>query len=581
MLEDVTQKLIGLIQAASSNGAAYAGARAGIHDDSADLLSDSASWVQIVGTAVSPVATQQASNQIAADAQAAASFQGPLTAQEQSTAIQDAGVQAAATTVEWAMIGVTITFGVSLILGVISALAGGESAQSQQMDELIAEYDYMIALLETTYWDDLIGPNGNAARLWSNVDQDLDEVKNEGTTGEHVKMDQPDYFDHVNEYVRQFTHGMGWQSYWQAPAPESGFGPPQSPNPDPLVTLSYSLWSGDWPAPARVSPGSADVMDPATALPFLVLGLNAWFSLNALGMIINPASETMTLADYVQTYVGDLTGYLNTIYQSYAQAVVGTVPGDQSAPSWGIVKAVPPAAADLEWFAQDPPWLTGSDAPWTGVYGVVATYPAYAAHLTWPNYPYWPGSFLEPDVLQVCAPSYFISRIDTRTHGIEQSGSSLYWIVPYLRNKVVLGSMARWKAIYLISRYDSVWQTIRAMQAMLQPDPPIAPEALYLPDGTKADGNWSVRELCTVLTMGPVHHDPPRTPPAKRYSGPFLNIGGGFTVQRNGATGYSVDRLLQFLHLLSGSVAGPPPQPAARPMSFRALLVEADDVNRE
>ncbi len=562
MLEDITQKLIGLIQTASEPGAGYAGARADIHDDSADLLSNLASWEQIVGAFANPVAVQQSGAQIgfiAGQVNAAQVQVGSTTAAAQAVALttvtEESGPQMALVTAQYAIAGSVITLGIALVLTILSAVSGGDSTQTEQMNELIAEYKYIIGLLGAVYWDELIGPNGNAALLWNAVAKDLDEVKNEGIVGEHVKMDQPGYFDDVDQYVIQLSSGMGWQAYWQAPAPPSAFEPPLTWPTDELIGPKYSLWYGDWPTPAPADPSGDNVMDPATFLPFLVLGLNAWFSLNSMGSIINPATETMTLTDYVATYNGDLTGYLTLIYQNYAQAVLGTVPGDSSAPQWGIVKADQPSAAGLQWFAQDPPWQPTWDGPWNGVYGAVATYPSYATHLAWPDYPYWPGNFQQPDVLQVCAPSYFISRIDPRFHGIKQSGSGEYWIAPYLQNKVMLGAMARWKAIYLISGYDRIWQTIQAMQSMLQPDPPIAPDALYLPDGTKADGNWSVKELCTVLKMGPVHHDPPGTPPAKRYPGPFLNVDGGFKVTRNGATGYSVQRLLQFLDLLSGSVA--------------------------
>ena len=136
--------------------------------------------------------------------------------------------------------------------------------------------------------------------------------------------------------------------------------------------------------------------------------------------------------------------------------------------------------------------------------------------------------------------------------------------------------MARWKALYLINGYDSVWQLIRRLQDLVKPYVPSqeltqVPPVLYLDDGTIADGNWSARELCSVLQM-----------PTGVYGGFSLNVfyywgqvgGPGFAA-------YSVNRLLHFLDAISGLPLQGSSEwldlNAGRPLSFRALLAACDD----
>ena len=134
------------------------------------------------------------------------------------------------------------------------------------------------------------------------------------------------------------------------------------------------------------------------------------------------------------------------------------------------------------------------------------------------------------------------------------------WDIPWVQNKVTLGTMARWKALYLISGYDRVWQTMRSMQDLVKPSQEIVPPVMHLDDGTRADGNWSAREICNVLQM-----------PTGVYEDSITVSYGQLGVWW--VTAYSMYRLLVFLQRTSGLLGNSPD----RPLSFRALLAACDD----
>ena len=69
------------------------------------------------------------------------------------------------------------------------------------------------------------------------------------------------------------------------------------------------------------------------------------------------------------------------------------------------------------------------------------------------------------------------------------------WIVQWLAIKSILGSMARWKAIYLVNGYDKVWSILQHLAVIVPNSDQALPPAVVLDqDGTIASGNWSVRE---------------------------------------------------------------------------------------
>jgi hypothetical protein len=153
------------------------------------------------------------------------------------------------------------------------------------------------------------------------------------------------------------------------------------------------------------------------------------------------------------------------------------------------------------------------------------------------------------------------------------------WTIPWLTNRLILGRLARWKALYLLNAFDGVWAVLQALERLVTPDPPVVPPTMKLKqDGTIASGNWSARELCSIVEA----------------SGTLLTAN-GYVSKNNGfvinwapdspivwtpVSGCSVGGLLDFLYnVANGNWAAPPDVTAdrspPRPLSFRALLAAA------
>jgi hypothetical protein len=148
------------------------------------------------------------------------------------------------------------------------------------------------------------------------------------------------------------------------------------------------------------------------------------------------------------------------------------------------------------------------------------------------------------------------------------------WIIPWVYNKLILGLMARWKAIYLINGYDQIWSTLQNLCTLAKQ--PLSPLKITIPSspiyGTNpgkpniiplsiaATGNWSARELINVLDTS----------------------GFGGAVNPEPIIGTSVWQLIQVLdNIAKGNWAAPPGysengQPvASRPLGLRERLAAA------
>ena len=69
-------------------------------------------------------------------------------------------------------------------------------------------------------------------------------------------------------------------------------------------------------------------------------------------------------------------------------------------------------------------------------------------------------------------------------------------IIAWVRSRVALGLMARWKALYLLRGYHKVWSVLQKLRVLANQNPD---NEVILPDKTRANGDWSVRELYSVL----------------------------------------------------------------------------------
>jgi hypothetical protein len=483
-----------------------------------------------------------------------------------------------------------------------------------------------------TYWDP---PSGGGLKT------DFDDLAAQGTGGSYVKKDAANYHDSANGFVGNLVPSApagpdnlippeDWGAFWQRPDLEElrfspyskiwyatlyPYGdegltniPPNAPQTAPPFT---QMWYGKLPQAQSIGAptGVPTVADPRTFRPYLSLAIQSYLTLQSLVNFIDPKQPTFST--FLSQYNKDFVGYANFLYSLYTQGVKGIVKSDlpSAADALGYLTfyifqrghnagklgqasdAVQPiindpqiGPASMPQFATvspDGPCLPTAGTQWNGVYGVVDEYPPYGAYLPQPS------DSTSLSLPWMASPSYMIDVIDTE--GIDlvlTSDPYAYlreftfgnWVNPWLRARLTLGRMARWKAIYIFNGYDKVWSSLQNLRKIITSVPegakaPSYPE-LRLPDGTVATGDWSVRELCRVLGQ----------------------IGGGILGPATSFTdpsgkGLSLFLLVQSINnIAKGTWAGPAyatadrpndesgrPLPAglSRPASFRALLASA------
>jgi hypothetical protein len=397
------------------------------------------------------------------------------------------------------------------------------------------------------------------------------------------------------------------KGYWVVPAEPAG-DVPQSPDPKPgwgRFGWEYDSWYGHFPARNTTGgvPG-APVVDPVTMSPALALGLQTYLLIESLLKSIDPTQ--LTIQQFVHDF-GDteLKGYLDFLYGNYQLAVNGIVktglPSEDEILGmlWQITQVEgvsahpstnPSQPTSQSWGAPWPPVPTnpgpafsGNGWAWNGRYG---------ASLTYPQYGYYGNVAADQSGNNWYTPAYIVSVPDA-TNFISQwqqagvlydIGSDTYvsieslrnWTIPWLQNKLILGRMARWKALYLFNGFDGVWSVLQAFQRITGFTE--VPAAMMLTqDNTIASGDWSCRELCTVVLIQ-----------GNLLSGNgYVNTDNQFIIETpnpagGAVSGHSVAGLADFLHNLAyGNWAGPPlflpsPNPGPpRPLSLRSLLAGA------
>ena len=312
---------------------------------------------------------------------------------------------------------------------------------------------------------------------------------------------------------------------------------------------------------------SGNVLDPRTMTPVLALGLQSYITLQAMANLIDPTYPNLKdfLSQFWSTFGGDpknpQSGYISFLYSMYHLAVQGIVKTDVPSeneilgslwwigqhqagtiasggnPNYAHPSTNPSQDTTYSWGA---PWpnsaaqgypqgttddpgaaFSGNGYAWNYVYGASETYPQYGF------YGNYQGKQIQTtldgksimDWRDIFTPAYIVSQIDASNAELQwhqsnilyNDGSDWYvsidrfknWTIPWVKNRIILGSMARWKAIYLHNGFDSVWSILQALQQMAPPSTtPIVPQMMRLKqDNTIADGNWSARELCTILDL--------------------------------------------------------------------------------
>jgi hypothetical protein len=630
MAEDVTTLLIRMITGGSSqvDGLAVNNSFVG---STGDLVSSVANYVQIIGNDEAPIAqyvsTIFANAEVdAAKAGAAAEAEGLSkdAVKNAVDAVDTTGVAALAT-LEVSVVAAVLVTLASILISLVDSTSGPDPLQALGKE--------LVGVLGQgalgNYWlSKLTGP---LTTFWSPVGEDLDDLAHEGTGTKNnpapdVQHNVSHYHDDANRFIQLLVGGdPGSDQYWQVLSPSLGVGdqpqssnPPTSilglaPSPDnppyAIYAWQYISWYGKFPTRQSIdnSP-SGNVSDPRTMIPVLALGIRSYLNLSVLLHYINPTQ--LTFRKFLDDWGTELQSYAGFMYTKYAEAVNGIVrtaiPSESEILGflWGLTQNAgvfasldtqPDASTRQSWGApmphlgeysrNVPPAVaySGDGWGWNGIYGASETYPQYG---------FYGNAQIDPSQSNIFTPAYIVSFLDGSSAVSEwQNARILFnvesstvvseyslsvWVIPWLQNRIILGRMARWKAIYLINGFDGVWSVLQALQRLVAPTPPVVP--LTLDDGTIANGNWSARELCKVVLVT-----------GSLLTGTDVSEGNQFIVSTP-VSGHSVAALLQFLYnIANGKWTGPPPYyvPAGvpsgmtgvagppRPLSFRGLLATA------
>jgi hypothetical protein len=596
--DDITTQLIDMMGA--SGQANTVAANSSLVGSGGDLLSTMANYVQILSTVEGPAAQAAAASEVGnfAAQQAAAQLEAGAAAESQAAAAAAVGTAAEESAV--AVAGASLAFAVVLVA--VAFILADLSSQGQSSDE---SQQFMAALnavksdvdqhaLEQ-YWEVLF--TGTLSTFWADVGADLDNLAAEGTGGTDVKNGQNSYVnfhDHGMKFVNLLISDPASPLYWQVPPQYAGDVPQSASSPSPdwgRIGWEYYSWYGQFPTRPTVedSPGG-NVSDPRTMLPMLVLGLRSYLTLESMLNFID--STQPTLLEFLNQYRGDpanwlnqpfsLSYYTNFLFTKYSEAVNGIVktdlptqeeilgalwwvaqignvfahpstnPGQPTSQSWGAPWRFPNGGPVQSY--------SGNGWAWNLRLGASETYPQYGSY----------GNYqIDASQQNVFTQAYIVSHVDTtgavsdwqHANILFNSGGETYvsidslqnWAIPWLQNRLILGRMARWKAIYLINGFDRAWNVLQAMQRLVAPNGPIVPSTMKLTqDNTIATGNWSVRELCEVLL-------PMGDPQAIAEPDFVINWAPASPTVWASFSGHSVAELAQFLYNVGfGNWAGPP-----------------------
>jgi hypothetical protein len=447
-----------------------------------------------------------------------------------------------------AAIGLTISTGagaglvlfVALAFAALSDSSESPEAEYHRLEKDISDLNTNVAALGlANYWQTRFQGLDQA---WNSPEgglgTDLDDLANENLGGFYVKQDAPKYHDHALTFVNVFLPpSPGAETYWERPVlANEGFDvqpakywPPGNP---------MRGWYGTLPQPKSASqlggPPAQMAIDPRTMMPFLLLGLESYLALQMLVHSIDPTQPTFD--EFVKEFrTKDLPAYAEFLTSQYELAVNGIVKSDLPGPQdlIGFVNDILNGGVDFGFtyptssFHADFADVTPTAGQiWNGVYGAVDTYPLYGFYQPEPPVP-----------VPIAGPAFVIEFLDTATVNLYDEWSYAgvdwgdpgaaesileTWILPWLEDKLILARMARWKAIYLLNAYERVWETIQLLR-LLAGAPLSAPKKLD-PDHTRADGNWSLRELVSILNFdGDILYGFPL--------GHGIQVGGGYSVR--------------------------------------------------
>jgi hypothetical protein len=498
-----------------------------------------------------------------------------------------AGAAGAAASASVPIAGLVI-FLVSITIAILSeAIDGSDTGDAQASLQALMEAAMGAeAAAFGGYW---ASNKAAIASDWTAVYRDLSNLAAQGPYGPQINADQF-ICDAQTLTLNLVNTQPNLNTYWQRPYAlnfifQANF----------MRYDSHDLWGGvamawygNLPVPQPL-PGVDNpfVPDPNTMMPTLLWALQAYLSIEELAHLIDSSQYTFTqfLSHYRSGVPGSIDSFATFLAAQFALAI-----GSQDAsygPPTGLVKTDIPGTGDIAFWVMDnyydqtgklisqpfpasPPavlWkgvIPSKGYGWNGVYGVADALAAYLSPANVVEGGANSGSF----IIDGTNAENLAAQIDQAT---APQGAAIYllpasllvvWIGPWLQNKVILGVMARWKALYLYRGYDKVWSLIQSLRCLAAKPGTVAIDPTpTLPDGTLADGNWSLRELCSVMVL-------------ESSAGWAIILGGLSSVD---GAGYSVRRLVQALDTIAkGTFAGPAiDSPLAMPARFRDRLAAA------
>jgi hypothetical protein len=538
MTTDATTQLIQrVLNQLSSTGAPAPNSNGNLLSQADSVIGTAANYAQILSTAAGPIAQAAVAPTISSiAAQAAASTAvvsgAETTATAEASALGalaqgDIAALAAAATAEAAVASAGIAAGivliVSFVLAALSASGGSDSTETQTLQQLNAEAQGIGDVALAQYWG---GKTGDIVSLWNSATGglgiDLDDlaaygISTQGPGGDYVKQDAGQYHENALAFLDNLTK-TGSEQYWERPVVPTQLFTSQ-PVPYPWDFTGWTMgWYGNLPQPLPGPPlggqSSQMALDPRSMIPFLSVGLQSYLT---LATVVNFIDASQTFSGFVE---GSLEDYASFLYSQYQLAVNGILKSDipsywdvlnflnYATDGWipGLGSFGPGSAFESNYF---PPTLFPGQSPpqtgdaWNGVYGAVDQYPQYGVYQ--PSTPVPVPASLASCLIDIIntenVRSELMAGVSLPEETYLEEATLIDWIYPWVQNKLILGRMARWKAIYLMNGYDKVWSLLQNAYAVVNPNQPPLPAMTLDQDGTIADGNWSARELCDVLNL--------------------------------------------------------------------------------
>lgn len=539
MAKDATTLLIERIKSQlSAAGVSAPAAGIGIVGEADGFLSNIANWAQLLslpeggaGQALADVEIGEVINSTKVTVTTAA---GQSAALVTFTSAETVGAAAGS------FIGAAIVLVVAAILAALTGSSDSESGLAEQVQELSEEIGELEELDLLNYWDDKLPTIMN---FWGPLGTDLDNIASEGLRGPDVLNNVSHFHDDALTFVRNFIPSQtpGADHFWQRPGVYDEIFSAQDvyyplgtiPKTETGGASSVIGWYGAWPQgqPAYppggfTNPPLPATADPRTMLAFLLLGLKSYLTIQGLVHYVDKSQPTFSA--FLKDFQADLQAYASFLLYQYTLAVTGTV--TDGVLQGGIVKSDIPKAGDIMFFvcmiavsqysgswpdigswlgpdtAEVIPYPATAGLPWNGVYGAVDAHPNYGVHNPPP-----------PVAVPSASASYIVDLINYDNLGAElnpvydpnaPSATNIFlnwlntWTIPWVTMRVILGTTARWKALYLFNGYDKVWSAIQNLRVLS--GQPLLPTPKLAQDGTQANGNWSARELIARITINPV-----------------------------------------------------------------------------